>query len=89
MSMYGMNGIPLEAQYLYQRGRELSGRKKPDAAVKYFRQAIIIAPRFTGAYRELGTLLTGLGRQEDAADCYRKIHWIESCGSCHPVQSRA
>jgi tetratricopeptide (TPR) repeat protein len=89
MSMYGMNGIPLEAQYLYQRGRELSGRKKPDAAVKYLRQAIIIAPRFTRAYRELGTCLTGLGRKEDAADCYRKLLWIESCSPCHLVRSSA
>ena len=90
MSMYGMNGIiPLEAQYLYQRGRELSGRQMPEAAVKYFRQAIIIAPRFTGAYLELGTCLTRLGRKEDAADCYRKLHRIESCSPCYPVRSSA
>jgi tetratricopeptide (TPR) repeat protein len=87
MNMYGINGIPLEAQYLYRRGVELSGQKKYKAAVKYLRQAIIIAPRFTGAYQELGSCFTRLGREEDAVDCYLKLNRITSHSSCHVAQS--
>jgi tetratricopeptide (TPR) repeat protein len=77
MSMYGMHGIPLEAQYLYRRGVELSGCEKPEAAVKCLRQAIIIAPGFSRAYRQLGDCLSRLGRQEDAAYYYQKLSRIE------------
>jgi tetratricopeptide (TPR) repeat protein len=87
MNMYGINGIPLEAQYLYRRGVELSSQKKYEAAVKCLRQAIIIAPRFTGAYRELGGCFTRLGKEEDATDCYLKLNRIASYSSCHAVQS--
>ena len=80
MSMYGMNGIPLEAQYLYRRGIELSGHKNPEAAAKCLRQAIIIAPQFRRAYRELGACLTRMGRQEDAEFCYTKLLRIELKG---------
>ena len=77
MSMYGMHGVPLEAQYLYRRGVELSGNKKTEAAAKYLRQAVTIAPKFCRAYRELGACLSRLGRQEDAAYCYAKLLRIE------------
>lgn len=80
MTIYGMNGILLEAQYLYRRGIERSGHKNPEAAVKCLRQAIIIAPRFRMAHRELGACLTQLGRQEGAAFCSMELLRIESFG---------
>ena len=86
MNIYGINGIPLEAQYLYRRGVELSSQKKYEAAIKCLRQAIIIAPRFTGAYRELGGCFTHLGRVEDAVDCYLKLNRIASYSSCQTAQ---
>jgi hypothetical protein len=89
MSMYGMHGIPLEAQYLFRRGVELSGQKRDTAAARCLRQAIIIAPRFTGAYRELANCLARLDRMEDAADCYRKLEWVGSHGTAVQVQSGA
>ena len=89
MSMYGMYGIPLEAQYLYRRGVELSSQRKDEAAARCHRQAIIIAPRFTRAYRELGDCLARLGRREDATDCYRKLEQVISYGPCHRVQTFA
>ena len=73
MSMYGMNGIPLEAQGLYRRGVELSDQMKYEAAAKYLKQAVIIAPRFGGAYRELGRCFEQLGRDSDAQDCLQKF----------------
>jgi|WetSurMetagenome_2_1015567.scaffolds.fasta_scaffold52169_4 tetratricopeptide (TPR) repeat protein len=87
MSRYGMQGIPLEAQHLYRRGRELVSQKKPKEAADCLRQAIIIAPRFAGAYRELGACLSRLGRAEDAADCLRKLSFMESPGYGHPVST--
>jgi tetratricopeptide (TPR) repeat protein len=81
MSMYGMHGIPLEAQNLYRRGIEFSGNKKPEAAVKCLRQAVTIAQKFCRAYRELGACLTRLGRQEDVAYCYAKLLRIEPDGT--------
>ena len=54
---YHNNTIPLEAQYLYQRGMEMVSLKRTDAALIYFRQAVFIAPGFSRAYRELGDCL--------------------------------
>ena len=68
--MYGIRGIPLEAQYLYRKGMELSAQERDEAAVRCFRQAVTIAPRFTGAYRELGNCLVRLGKPGAAKDCF-------------------
>jgi len=87
MTLYGLNGIPLEAQHLYRRGVELSGQKKYKAAAKCLRQAIIIAPRFTGAYQELAGCFSHLGREEDAAACCQKINKITVYSSCQMAQS--
>ncbi len=76
MHMYGMRTIPLEARYLYQRGMELSEQKKHDAAARCLRQAIVIAPRFTEAYRELGSCLSHLGKPEDAAYCRFRLRMV-------------
>lgn len=71
--MYGIHGIPLEAQYLYRKGMELSAQERHEAAARCLRQAVTIAPRFTGAYRELGNCLIRLGRDEAAQDCFQRI----------------
>jgi tetratricopeptide (TPR) repeat protein len=81
IGMYGMYGIPLEAQVLYRRGTELSDRPADEAAVKYLRQAIIIAPRFAGAYRSLGFCLARLGRGDEAVYCYQRLSRIEPGGT--------
>ena len=66
MKPYHDNTIPLEAQYLYQRGLEMVSLKRTDDALIYFRQAVFIAPGFSRAYRELGDCLARLGRSEEA-----------------------
>jgi len=71
--MYGITTIPLEARILYRRGMDLLEQEKNEAAVKYLRQAVIIAPRFAGAYRALGICLARLGREQDAADCQYRL----------------
>ncbi len=69
---YHNNTIPLEAQYLYQRGKEMVSLKRTDAALICFRQAVFIAPGFSRAYRELGDCLARLGRPEEASVYHRK-----------------
>jgi tetratricopeptide (TPR) repeat protein len=72
MISYQNNTLPLEAQYLYRRGREMIDQKKEDIALVYLRQAVFIAPGFSKAYWELGNCLARLGRVEEAAACYGK-----------------
>ncbi|PKG33146.1 hypothetical protein [Methanoregula sp.] len=73
MNMYGITTVPLEARILYRKGLDLSDQQKDEAAVRYLRQAIIIAPRFFGAYQALGICLSRLGREQDAADCRYRL----------------
>jgi hypothetical protein len=69
MSMYGMKIVPPEAQCLFRQGRELQGQKRYEAAVKCLRQAVLIAPRFDEADRQLQDCLTLLERQGDIHHC--------------------
>lgn len=71
--MYGITTIPPEARILYRRGMDLLDQRKDEAAAKYLREAVIIAPRFAGAYRALGICLARLGREQDAADCQYRL----------------
>jgi tetratricopeptide (TPR) repeat protein len=71
------NTIPLEAQYLYQRGLEMISQQQEDIALVYFKQAVFIAPGFSKAYRELGKCLTRLGRTEEASVYYMKASRID------------
>jgi len=89
MSLYGMGSIPLEAQYLYRQGCELHGQERNEAAVKCLRKAVVIAPRFTTAYRELGDCLTRLGRREDAERCYGRLCGSTQGSSLNPVAAGA
>jgi tetratricopeptide (TPR) repeat protein len=61
------NEIPLEAQYRFRQGLEMLNRQDNETAVKYFRQAILIAPGFCKAYDELGKCLEKMGRSGEAA----------------------
>lgn len=70
--------IPLEAQYLYRRGLEMINQQNENGALVYLRQAVFIAPGFSKAYRELGTCLARLGRQEEASAYYLKAFRIDS-----------
>lgn len=68
-------GIPIEAQYLYRKALEMEGQGKDATAVKYFRQALIIAPKYSKALFEMGNCFAHLGRFEEALAMYDKaIH---------------
>jgi hypothetical protein len=78
MKPYHNTSVPLEAQYLYRRGREMMDQQKENAALVYLRQAVFIAPGFSKAYRELGNCLTRLGRPEEASVYQMKACRIDS-----------
>jgi tetratricopeptide (TPR) repeat protein len=77
MKLCNSTTIPLEAQYLYRRGREMMDQQKEDIALVYLRQAVFIAPGFSKAYRELGNCLTRLGRPEEASAYHLKACRID------------
>jgi tetratricopeptide (TPR) repeat protein len=67
--------IPIEAQYLYRKARELSEQGQPALALNYYKQAVIIAPRYCQAYYQMGNCLALLGQYPEAIEKYqRAIH---------------
>lgn len=68
-------GIPIEAQYLYRKAHEMADQGKDTTALKYYRQAIIIAPKYAKALFEMGNSFAHLGMYTEALDMYeRAIH---------------
>jgi len=74
-------GIPIEAQHLYRKARELSVEGQTGRALEYYRQAVIIAPRFSQAYYEMGDCLATLGRYTEAIEKYRRAIHIDPASS--------
>jgi tetratricopeptide (TPR) repeat protein len=70
-------GIPIEAQYLYRKARDLSVRGNDEGALRYFRQAVIIAPRYAEAFFEMGNCLARLGRYAEARERYEQASHID------------
>ena len=66
------NAIPIEAQYLYRKARELAKQGKTGMALNYFRQAIVIAPRYSQAYYQMGNCLALLGKYPEAIEKYQR-----------------
>ena len=69
--------IPIEAQYLYRKARELAEQGQTGMALNYFKQAIVIAPRYSQAYYQMGNCLALLGRYQDAIEKYRRAIRID------------
>jgi tetratricopeptide (TPR) repeat protein len=67
--------IPIEAQYLYRKAMEMSLQGQTGMALNYFKQAVVIAPRYSKAYYEMGNCLARLGLYAEAMEKYqRAIH---------------
>jgi tetratricopeptide (TPR) repeat protein len=67
--------VPIEAQYLYRKAKELSLLGQTGMALNYFKQAVVIAPRYSQAYYEMGNCLALLGLYTEAIEKYqRAIH---------------
>ena len=69
--------IPIEAQYLYRKALELSKRGKNEAALRYFKQAVVIAPRYSKALCEMGNCLANLGQLDEALAKYHRAIQID------------
>ena len=69
--------IPIEAQYLYRKAMELSVQGQIGMALTYFKQAIVIAPRYTQAYYQMGNCLARLGRYTEAIEKYQQAIRID------------
>jgi tetratricopeptide (TPR) repeat protein len=72
-----VKGIPIEAQYLYKKAMEMNGIGKPESALKYLRQTLVIAPSYSKALFTMGTCLEQLGRHEEAAARFEQAIRIE------------
>jgi tetratricopeptide (TPR) repeat protein len=86
MKTFRTTTVPLEAQYLYQRGREMMERQMDEAALACFRQAVFIAPGFSKACRELGTCLARMGRTDEAAVYFLKASHSDATGNRTPIE---
>jgi tetratricopeptide (TPR) repeat protein len=69
--------IPIEAQYLYRKAMELSLQGQTGKALNYFKQAIVIAPRYSQAYYQMGNCLARLGRYTEAIEKYQRAVHID------------
>ncbi|PKG31050.1 tetratricopeptide repeat protein, partial [Methanoregula sp.] len=68
-------GIPIEAQYLLRKGREMAKLGNDTSALNYYRQALIIAPTYTKALYEMGDCYAHLGMFDAANAMYdRAVH---------------
>ena len=69
--------IPIEAQYLYRKAMELSLEGQIGMALNYFKQAVVIAPRYSQAYYEMGNCLATLGLYTEAIEKYQRAVHID------------
>jgi tetratricopeptide (TPR) repeat protein len=71
------NTVPVEAQYLYRKAIEYSNKGNHETALNYLRQVVMIAPRFSKAFNEMGNCLCHMGREREALAKYEKALTIE------------
>jgi tetratricopeptide (TPR) repeat protein len=76
-----MKGIPIEAQYLYRKALELSMMERYETAFRYFKQAVVIAPRYSKAFYEMGNCLVNLGQCSEAIVLYDRAIQIDPLNS--------
>ena len=70
-------GVPVEAQYLYKKAMEMFKSGNPESALKYLKQTMVIAPRYSKALFEMGKCLTTLGEHEEARVRYEQAIQID------------
>jgi tetratricopeptide (TPR) repeat protein len=64
--------VPIEAQYLYRKARELSRQGQIAVALNYYKQAVVIAPHYSQAYYEMGNCHARLGQYSEAVKKYQR-----------------
>ena len=77
--------IPIEAQYLYRKAMELSEQGQTGMALNYFKQAVVLAPRYSQAFYQMGNCLALLGLYTEAIEKYQRAIHIDP-GSPEPQE---
>jgi tetratricopeptide (TPR) repeat protein len=72
MTWVYMKGISIEAQYLYRKALEFSKQERYETALKYFRQAVVIAPYYSKAFYEMANCKAYLGEYDEAIRLYNR-----------------
>lgn len=80
----GMTASHSEAVALFHSAYKCIENKKPEEAVTLLRRAVIISPRFTAAYSNLGTMLQRLDFFDEALVMHtRAIQLAPTCHECY------
>jgi tetratricopeptide (TPR) repeat protein len=69
---------PKKAVSSFEKGSELSKKNKNEDAIKYFRDAVELAPTFYEAHYRLGVAYRTAGRLDDAEQEFLKAHELNS-----------
>ena len=78
MSGLNGNGPPsLEAQMLYRQALEKVSQGRYETALSTLKKVVMIAPRFTRAFNEMGNCLDSLGRYPEALAAYNTVLVID------------
>jgi len=80
INMSGLNGNgppSLEAQMLYRRALEMVSQGMYEVALSTLKKVVMIAPRFTRAFNEMGNCLDSLGRYPEALAAYNTVLVID------------
>jgi tetratricopeptide (TPR) repeat protein len=65
---------PKKAVESFKKGLQEKSKGKNDEAIKYFQEAVKIAPGFYQAHNELGVMYRQVGRREDAEAAFLRAH---------------
>ena len=77
MNWVYMKGISIDAQYLYRRAMEQLQQERYETALRYFRQATILAPTYAKAFAAMASCQVNLGRFDDAIRLYNRAIEID------------
>jgi tetratricopeptide (TPR) repeat protein len=69
---------PKKAVSFFEKGSESLKKNKPDESVKYFRNAVELAPSFYEAHNQLGVAYKEAGLRADAEREFQKAHELNS-----------
>lgn len=84
MNWVYMKGIPIDAQFLYRKALELVQQERYETALRYFRQATVIAPTYAKAYSAMAACHYYLARYDDAIRLFN--HAIEIDPTCEEAR---
>jgi tetratricopeptide (TPR) repeat protein len=73
-----LDRYPKKAVSAFEKGSDLLKKRKNDEAVKYFRDAVELAPGFYAAHNQLGIAYRETGRLDEAEQEFLKAHEINA-----------